>query len=113
MGKRPQKKAKTTPQADPLAIVLPPMVPIAEHQPEVESDGDSSSTSLSQSSRAGSLDDDAMDTGDDNQNDEEDVPKPLSPPPTVEKRKRGRPSKAPKPSLVSGTSWAHNSTSNY
>ena len=98
MSKRSSKKAHTTPQTDPLVILVPPMAPITEHQPELESDSsDSSSTSSLQTSRAGSPDENAMDTSDEDQNDEEDVPKLPSPPPTVGKRKRGRPSKASQP----------------
>ncbi len=103
MGKCPPKKANTTPQADPLVIVVPPMVPIIEHQPELEAD--SSDSSSSQSSHASSpiaLERNTMDISDEDQNDEEGVSKLLSPPPTVGKRKRGRPPKASK--AVSGTS---------
>jgi len=109
MAKSRSKKANTM-QAEPLDIVpAPPMVPITEHQPELESDSTSdsgSSSSSSLSSRAGSPiapDDNMMDTSDEGQNNKEkDVPKPLSPPPTVGKRKRGRPSKLLKP-VVTGT----------
>jgi hypothetical protein len=98
MGKRSSKKAHTTPQADPLVILVPPMVPITQHQPELKSDlSNSSSTS---SSHASSLDKNAMNTGDEDQNDEEDVLELPSPPPTIGKCKHGKPpSKASQPSL--------------
>jgi len=101
-------------QAEPLDIVpAPPMVPITEHQLELESDSTSDSgspSSSSLSSHAGSPiapDDNMMDTSDGGQNNEEKgVPKPFSPPLTVGKHKHGRPSKLLKPVV---TGMFHNS----